>query len=93
MVKRLRSDNDSEYVSKSFEDFCNDRGIKHEPTIPRSLQQNGIAARINRTLVETTQAMLHQAQKLLKLWVEAVSTACYIRNESATKFFKNVTSL
>ena len=87
MVKRLRSDNDSEYVSKSFEDFCNDRGIEHEPTIPQSLQQNGIAARMNRTLVETTQAML------LKLWVEAVSTACYVRNQSATKFFKNVTSL
>ena len=36
MVKRLRSDNGGEYVSNAFEDFCNDRGIQHEPTIPHS---------------------------------------------------------
>ena len=64
-VKGLRSENGGEHVSNDFEDFCNYHGIQHEPTIPYSPQQNGIAECMNRTLVETVRSMLHHSQKLL----------------------------
>ena len=47
---------------------------------------------MNWTLLETAQSMLHHAQKPLKFWAEAVSTACYSRDQSPTIFLKNVTS-
>ena len=90
-VKFLRSDNSSEYLSNDFEDFHNNRGIQHEPTIPHSPQQNEIAECMKQSFVETTRSMLHHAQKLLKLWAEAVSTACYIQSRNPTTFLKNVT--
>ena len=90
-VKRLRSDNGGEYASNDFERFCANRGIQHEPTIPYSPQQNGVAEHMNRTLLETARSMLHHAQKPLTFWAEAISTACYVRNRSPTAFLKNVT--
>ena len=53
MVKGLWSDNSSEYVSNDFEYICNNHGIQLEPTTPHSPQQNRVAKRINRVLVET----------------------------------------
>jgi transposase InsO family protein len=64
-VKGLRSDNGGEYMSKDFDQFCNDRGIQREPTIPYSPQQNGVAERMNRTLMETARSMLYHADKSL----------------------------
>ena len=90
-VKRLRSDNGGEYFSNDFEEFCNGRGIQREPTIPYSPQQNGVAERMNRTLLETARSMLHHAKKPLDLWAEAVSTASYTRNRSPTAALKGVT--
>lgn len=90
-IKRLRSDNGGEYFSKDFDEFCNNRGIQREPTIPYSPQQNGVAERMNRTLLETARSMLHHAKKPLNLWAEAVSTASYTRNRSPTAALKGAT--
>lgn len=79
-LKVLRTDNDGEYVSKDFEGFLTNEGIKHEHTIPITPEQNGVAERINRTVVETARSMLCESNLPKQYWAEAVSTAVYLRN-------------
>ena len=58
-LKTLRTDNGGEYTSEMFDSYLKKEGIKHELTIPKTPEQNGVAERINRTLVEMGRAMLH----------------------------------
>ena len=55
-VKVVRSDNGSEYTSDEFESYLNQNGIKHQLTVPKSPEQNGVAERLNHTVVETVNA-------------------------------------
>nr|GEW58300.1 ribonuclease H-like domain-containing protein [Tanacetum cinerariifolium] len=55
-------------------------GIKKEFSIPRTPQQNGIAGRKNRTLIEATKTMLENSLLPIPFWVETVNTACYVQN-------------
>nr|GEV42186.1 retrovirus-related Pol polyprotein from transposon TNT 1-94 [Tanacetum cinerariifolium] len=57
-------------------------GISHETYVARSLQQNGVVERRNRTLIEVACTMLIYAKALLFLWAEAVATACFTQNRS-----------
>ncbi|GJV37294.1 retrovirus-related pol polyprotein from transposon TNT 1-94 [Tanacetum coccineum] len=57
-------------------------GISHETSVARSLQQNGVVERRNRTLIEAARTMLIYAKAPLFLWAEAVATACYTQNRS-----------
>ena len=50
-LKKLRTDNGGEYTSKRFESHLKSCGILHEKTIPKTPEQNGMAERLNRTLV------------------------------------------
>ena len=50
--RRLRTDNGAEYTAKKFTDYCRDSKMKQEYTVPETPQQNGVAERFNRTLVE-----------------------------------------
>lgn len=83
-IKCLRSDNGGEYTSLQFEQFLTSAGIIHEKTCAKTPQQNGVAERMNRSLVETVRTMLHDAQLPKVFWAEALSTAVYIRNVSPT---------
>ena len=90
-LKRLRSDNGGEYFGDAFNDFCKERGIMREPTIPYTPQQNGKAERLNRTIMDNVRAMLHHANLPLNLWAEAVATVVYLRNLSPTSSFQGAT--
>ena len=83
-LKCLKSDNGGEYTSRGFGQFCKQRGITHELTVPRNPQQNGIAERMNRTLFEAARSMLCYAKLPLRFWADAVNTAAYLRNRSPT---------
>ena len=83
-IKVLRTDNGGEYTSKVFENFLKKEGIRHEYTVPKTPEQNGVAERFNRTLVETVRAMLSDSNLPKRFWAEALSTATYIRNRSPT---------
>lgn len=83
-VKTLRTDNGEEYTSREFEDYLKKEGIQHEYTVPKTPEQNGVAERMNRTLVETVRAMLSDSKLPKKFWAEALSTASYVRNWSPT---------
>jgi len=84
-VKTLRSDNGGEYTSKQFQDYLDSEGVKHERTIPKTPQQNGVAERFNRTIIEMVRTMLIQSKLPQKFWAEALATAVHLRNISPTK--------
>ena len=90
-IKKLRSDNGGEFVNNAFDEFLATEGITRELSVPYTPQQNGVAERANRTLVEMARAMMVHAGVKKNLWAEAVSTAVYIRNRCPTKFLQNKT--
>ena len=90
-LKTLRTDNGGECVSNALEDHLKTCGIRHELTIPKTPEQNGAAERLNRTLVETSRAMLLDAKLPKSFWAEAISTAMYMRNRSPTSTVKGMT--
>ena len=90
-LKVLRSDNGGEFVSGQFVKYLQSEGVRHELTVPKTPQQNGVAERLNRTLIEMTRAMLAGSNLPQNLWAETLSTAVYIRNRSPTKAVKRMT--
>ncbi|XP_073148775.1 retrovirus-related Pol polyprotein from transposon TNT 1-94 isoform X1 [Henckelia pumila] len=81
-IKCLRTDNGGEYTSDEFDAFCQHEGIKRQFTTAYTPQQNGVAERMNRTLLDRTRAMLSNAGLPKSFWAEAVKTASYIINRS-----------
>nr|GFB47645.1 putative ribonuclease H-like domain-containing protein [Tanacetum cinerariifolium] len=81
-VRRIQTDNGTEFVNQTLRDYYEEVGISHETSVARSLQQNGVVERRNRTLIKAARTMLIYAQALLFLWAEAVATACYTQNRS-----------
>nr|GEU34567.1 hypothetical protein [Tanacetum cinerariifolium] len=57
------------------------KGIKREFSVARTPQQNGIAKRKNRTLIEAAKTMLADSLLPILFWAEAVNTACYVQNK------------
>ena len=53
--------------------------------MPKTPQQNGVAERMNRTLVEIVRSMLSDAKLPKNFWAEALSTAVYLHNRSPTR--------
>jgi hypothetical protein len=88
----LRTDNGGEYLSTEFQNYLKAKGIKHELTVPYSPQQNGVAERMNRTLVESARSMIAQARLPKMYWTEAISTAVYVRNRMPTTAIKGNTT-
>jgi len=90
-LKILRTDNGGEYTSAEFESYLKTEGVRRQLTIPKTPEQNGVAERMNRTLVETVRSMLADAELPPVFWAEALSTAVYLRNRSPTKALKDIT--
>jgi transposase InsO family protein len=67
-IKILRSDNGGEYTSNEFKYFCREAWIKRELTTPYNTQQNGVAERKNRSIVEAAKAMIHNQNLPMNLW-------------------------
>ena len=72
-IKILRTDNGLEYSGKEFTNQLDHMGIKREFTTPYTPQQNGVAERINKTLVEMAHCLLTQAKLSLRFWAEAIN--------------------
>ncbi|GJW15803.1 putative ribonuclease H-like domain-containing protein [Tanacetum coccineum] len=79
-VKIIRSDNGTEFKNHVMDEFCREKGIKREYSVPRTPQQNGVAERKNGTLIEAARTMLADSKLPTTFWAEAVSTACYVQN-------------
>lgn len=85
MLKCLRTDNGGEFVSEQFASFLRKEGIIHQTTVPYCPEQNGVAERLNRTLMDKARCMLMESGLSRKYWAEAVATAFYLKNRSPTK--------
>ncbi|GJZ06267.1 putative ribonuclease H-like domain-containing protein [Tanacetum coccineum] len=79
-VKIIRCDNGTEFKNNDMNQFCGMKGIKREFSVARTPQQNGVAERKNRTLIEAARTMLADSLLPTTFWAEAVSTACYVQN-------------
>ncbi|GJS45557.1 putative ribonuclease H-like domain-containing protein [Tanacetum coccineum] len=76
-VKTIRCDHGTEFKNQLMNEFCAKKGIKREYSIARTPQQNGVAERKNRTLIEAARTMLADSLLPIQFWAEAVNTACY----------------
>nr|GEY30486.1 hypothetical protein [Tanacetum cinerariifolium] len=91
-VKIIRCDNGGEFRNKEMNDFCLRKGIKREFSNARTPQQNGVAERRNRTLIEAARTMLADAKLPVTFWAEAVNTACYAQNRVLVNKSQNKTT-
>nr|GEW22811.1 retrovirus-related Pol polyprotein from transposon TNT 1-94 [Tanacetum cinerariifolium] len=82
LVRRIRTDNETEFVNQTLRDYYEEVGISHEISVARSPQQNGVVERRNCTLIEAARTMLVYTQAPLFLWAEVVATACFTQNRS-----------
>ncbi|GJR12894.1 ribonuclease H-like domain-containing protein [Tanacetum coccineum] len=69
-----------EFKNHAMNEFCAKKGIKMEFSVARTSQQNGVAERKNRTLIEAARTMLADLLLPIPFWAEAVNTACYVLN-------------
>lgn len=84
-IKAIQSDNGREFVNMGMDHILKKSGIRNRLTAPYTPQQNGVAERKNRTLIEPARCMLIDSGLPTSFWGEAVATACYIRNRCITK--------
>ncbi len=90
-LKAIRTDNGGEFTSAKFEAYLKREGVRHELTVLKNPEQNGVAERMNRNLIENTRSMLSNANLPHSFWAEALSTATYLRNRSPTRAVSGMT--
>ncbi len=66
-------------------------GIVHQLSMPYNPVQNGVAERMNHTIMESTRSMLSHAHMPKEFWAEAVNTSVCVRNRSPTTALNGIT--
>jgi transposase InsO family protein len=79
-IKKIRSDNGTEFKKSQIEGFLEEEGIEHEFSSPYTHQQNGVMERKNRTLLNMTRTMLDEYKTSNQFWAEEINTVCYSIN-------------
>ncbi|GKB24989.1 putative ribonuclease H-like domain-containing protein [Tanacetum coccineum] len=72
---KRRCDNETEFKNKIMNEFCEMKGIRREFSVARTPQQNGVAERKNKTLIEAARTMLADSKLPTTFWAKAVNTA------------------
>ena len=82
-IKEIHSDGGREFKNKYVGEFLSSKGIKHTINVPYTPEQNGIAERENRIIVEAARSMIYSRSDLpLFLWAEAMNTAVNVINRT-----------
>jgi hypothetical protein len=79
-IKKIRSDNGSEFKNLQVEEYLKEEGIKHEFSASYTPHQNGVVERKNRTLIDMTRTILGEYKRPERFWSNVVNTACYAIN-------------
>ena len=79
-IKKVRSDNGSEFKNTRIDELCDDFRIRHQFSTKYTPQSNGLVKRKNRTLIDTARSMLSEYNMSQSFWAEAINTACYCSN-------------
>jgi len=88
-IKTVISDNGGEFKNIHFEDLCRKRGITHHFSPAYTPQNNGVAERSNRSIIDKAKCLFAQANLSPRFWAEAIATAtdlCNILPSSTRKF-------
>ncbi|KAK5666830.1 hypothetical protein QVD99_8733 [Batrachochytrium dendrobatidis] len=81
-IRNIRSDNGGEFTSNEFKAYLASKGIGHQLTAPYNPQQNGVAERKNRAIVNAVRSMLSDSGLPRTFWAEAATTATYLQNRT-----------
>ncbi|GJW13180.1 retrotransposon protein, putative, ty1-copia subclass [Tanacetum coccineum] len=92
-VKKLRTDNDLELYNQEFEQLCIESGIARHLTVAGTPQQNGVAERMNRTLIDKVRCLLIHSGLPKTFWAEATCTAAYLINRSPSREIEKKTPM
>jgi hypothetical protein len=77
-LKAIYSDNGTEFMNASFDEFCLEHGINQQFSTPRVPQQNGVMERKNCTLVEIARMMLDEHRTPRRFWADAISNQIFL---------------
>jgi len=89
----LRTDNELEFVLEEFNDSCKARGIKRHKMVASTPQQNGLAKRMNKIILERVTCMLLGAGLPKSFWGKAAKTAIYLIRKSPSSTLNNKTPM
>lgn len=89
VIRGLRTDRRGEFTSDNFNKFCKEQGIKRQLTATYSPQQNGVAERQNRTIMNMVRCLLSEKEMPRSLWLDAGRWTTHILNRSLTKAIKD----
>nr|GEX04486.1 retrovirus-related Pol polyprotein from transposon TNT 1-94 [Tanacetum cinerariifolium] len=81
-VKQLRTNNGTDFKNSILINFCDEKLISQKTNSPYTPEQNGVAKRKNRTLIDVSRTMLSGSIFSKQYWTEAIATACYTQNRS-----------
>lgn len=90
-IVTLRSDNGGEYMSKELMQWIANKGIVHQTSTAKTPEQNGVAERYNRTILESAKSMLHSSTLGTQFWAEASAAAVYLHNRVSCKAMQTMT--
>ena len=79
-IKRVRSDNGSEFKNTRIDELCDDFGIRHQFSAKYTPQSNDLVERKNRTLIDMARSMLSEYNVSQSFWAKAINTTCYYSN-------------
>jgi transposase InsO family protein len=79
-IKKMRSDNGSEFMNTRIDELCDEHGIRHQFSTKYTPQSNGLVERKNRTLIDMARSMLSEYNVSHSFWAEAINTACFYSN-------------
>jgi transposase InsO family protein len=79
-LKVLWTDSGGKYIASTVQGFLKSKGVQHEMTTPDTPQHNGIAERMNRTLLDKVRSMLHDASLPETYWYDALKYAALLHN-------------
>jgi transposase InsO family protein len=79
-IKKVRSDNGSEFKNTRVDELCDEYGIRHQFLAKYTPQSNGLVERKNRTLIDMARSMLSEYNVSHSFWAEAINMACFYSN-------------
>ncbi|GKB10958.1 retrotransposon protein, putative, ty1-copia subclass [Tanacetum coccineum] len=92
-LKKLRTDNGLEFCNQEFNNLCKESGIARHLTVAGTPQQNGLAERMNMTLLNKVRCLLIQSGLPDSFWAEATVTAAYLINRSPSTALEKMTPM
>ena len=90
-IGTFRTNNGGEYTSQGFEKYLQENSIKHQTIVLYNPQQNGVAERMNRILLNMVRSMMFFKNVKLMFWGEAVLCVAYINNRCPSSTLQNKT--